>query len=232
MSRGQRFFRWVWRINAVLILVAAAALVCGVVAFVVSEVKSGIRQRAAAAAAPRVVAANARSSELRLNGFTNVPGTSVYEARLTSQREGGIEISSGSGSYAETRNILFIDLTTGSGRWLLPSDDQMITYDETVTEGGPNEDRKALARVMVVKPYATRSEENAGRLLVMDVAGEHVTDVASDVQNVQGVSLTPAGQIAIIFERARKYECALLDKSSLRKIAERPIAVPELKTTP
>src|ERR1041385_7766838 len=132
MSRGQRFFRWVWRINAVLILVAAAALVCGVVAFVVSEVQSGIRQRAAAAAAPRVVA-NARSSELRLSGFTNVPGTSVYEAKLTSQREGGIEISSGGGSYAETRNILFIDLTTGSGRWLLPSDDQMITYDETVT---------------------------------------------------------------------------------------------------
>jgi hypothetical protein len=228
VTRSQKFFRYVWRINAVLILVAAAAAICGVVALVVSEIQSNIRQHAAVAAAPRVVP-SARSSELHLNGFTNVPSTSVYEAKLTSER-GGAAIEISSGGVSDTRNILFIDLTTGNGRWLLPSDDQMVTADENVEENSPHEERKSLARVMLVKPYATRSEAAVGRLLIMDAAAEHVTEIASGVQNVHGVTLTPAGQIALLFERDRKYEVALIDKTSLRKISERPIAVPELKT--
>lgn len=228
-SKAHRFFGWVWRINALLILVAAAAAVCGVVALVFSEVQSSMRQREVAAAAPKVVA-SAEAKQLRLGGFVNLPGTSVYKATLTSEREGRGVLASGSGYASDTRNILFIDLTTGAGRWLLPSDDQVITFDESVDEyTHPGEDRKTLAMVMLVKPYADKSEASTGRLLVTDVTAEHITEVASDVQNVHGVTLTPAGEIAILFERDRKYEFALVDKSSLRKISERTITVPALK---
>ncbi len=83
--------------------------------------------------------------------------------------------------------------------------------------------------VMLVKPYSAKSEASTGRLLVTDVTAEHITEVAPDVQNVHGVTLTPAGEIAVLFERDRKYEFALVDKSSLRKISERTITVPALK---
>jgi hypothetical protein len=225
-SRAPRFFRWIWRINAVLILVAAAAAVCGVVAFVVSEVQSSVRRHDAVAAAPRVVA-NSESAQLHLGGFSIIPGTSVYKALLTSGR-GGIDIGS-SGYAADTRNILFVDLATGAGKWLLPSDDQTITFDENVDENHRDADRTTLANVFLVKPYSSHSEAAPGRLLVTDATAAHVTEIAPDVQSVNGVTLTPAGEIAVFFQRGRNYEVALIDKSSLRKISERTITVPELK---
>lgn len=221
MSSGQRFFRWVWRINALLILVAAAAAVCGVVTLVVSEVQSNIRRREAVKVAPPVVASS-EAKQLRLGGFTNVRG-SVFRALLTSESESS-RLSSGYSS--DTRNVLFVDLTTGTGRWLLPTDDQVITVDQNLDD---EKDHTVLATVYLVKAYANGSAAETGRLLVADVAAEHVTEVAKDVQNVHGVTLTPTGEIAVLFERARNYEVALVDKSSLRKISEHTIAIPELK---
>lgn len=221
MSSGHRFFRWVWRINALLILVAAAAAVCGVVTLVLSEIQSNARRREAVKVAPPVVA-SAEAKQLRLGGFTNVRG-SVFRALLTSEGESS-RLSSGYSS--DTRNVLFVDLTTGTGRWLLPTDAQVITVDENVSD---EQDHTAIATVYLVKAYANRSTAETGRLLVADVAAEHVTEVAADVQSVHGVTLTPNGEIAVLFERARKYEVALVDKSSMRKISERTIAVPALK---
>ncbi len=90
-----------------------------------------MRHREVAAAAPKVVASS-ETKQLHLGGFVNVPGTSVYKATLMSEREGR-DVLSSSGYAGDSRNILFIDLTTGAGRWLLPSDDQVITFVKAST---------------------------------------------------------------------------------------------------
>src|SRR5205085_10412274 len=118
-----KFFRWVWRVDAVLILLVAAAALFGVITVLVSEVRSNARQRQVAATAPPVVP-NAEKKALRLGDLTHIEGTTVFRAELTSQRRGA-EFSSG-GYATETRNVLFVDLSDGSARWLLPSDKELV----------------------------------------------------------------------------------------------------------
>jgi hypothetical protein len=226
LARTQKFFRYVWRINALLIFVAAAAAVVGVLWLVGSEIESSTRHRNAVAAAPPVVA-NAEKNHLRLGGLAHIDGTSVYRAKLSSDTEG---VSLGSSGYSrDTRNILFINLSTGAGKWLLPSDHEVITFNEDVTEPFPTgETHPPLATVVLAKPYASHPESVTGRILVMDAAAEHISEVASGVADVHGVSLTPTGEIAVLFERDRQYQVALFEKASLRKISERHIDAPLL----
>jgi uncharacterized secreted protein with C-terminal beta-propeller domain len=83
--RSAKFFRWIWRLNAVLILLVAAAALFGVIALFASEIRSNARQREAVAAAPSVTP-NAEKKELRLGGLTHIEGTTVYRAELASAR--------------------------------------------------------------------------------------------------------------------------------------------------
>jgi hypothetical protein len=226
LSRAQKFFRYVWRINAILILIAAAGAAFGVVFFVVTQVSDSIGQRKTEAAAPPVVG-TAASKELRLGGFTRIEGTTIYRASL-STRDGRGKYSS-SGDSSEVRNILYLNLETGNARWLLPSDSENIAFNEDVAAPSKNgETAPPLGVVVLVKPVPSGSEAVPGRLLLLDIAAEHVNQVAANVRDVHGVTLMPSGDIAIFFERDRKYQLATFDRASLRKLSERTINVPDL----
>jgi hypothetical protein len=226
--RSAKFFRYIWRIDAILIFIAAAAAVFGVVMLIVSEIKSSARQREAAATAPPVVE-NAAKKDLRLGGLTRIEGTSVFRAELTSARH-GVEFASGGGYGSETRNILFIDSADASARWLLPSDKEVITFDTAIADPASSDESKPpIATVILVKPYSDNPDGVDGRLLLLDPVARHIHEVASGVNAVDGASLTPDGQIAILFESSRTYRLALFDHSSLLKISERVVNVPQLK---
>jgi hypothetical protein len=226
--KSAKFFRFIWRIDAILIFIAAAAAVFGVVMLVISEINSMTRRREAAATAPPVVA-NAEKKELRLGDLTRIEGTSVFRAELTSARH-GVEFASGGGYGSETRNILFIDSADGSARWLLPSDKELITFNTAIADPASSDESKpAIATVILLKPYSDNPDGVNGRLLLLDPVARHIHEVASGVNAVDGASLTLDGQIAILFESNRKYRLALFDRSSLLKTSERVVNVPQLK---
>ncbi len=93
MMKSQKFFRYLWRINAVLILVAAGAVTFGVGALLVGEFGArAARSREAEAGIPVVAAGpNAR---LSLGRASVVAGTDVMRADLSLNR-GGEGFSSG-----------------------------------------------------------------------------------------------------------------------------------------
>src|SRR6266850_1560454 len=107
MSKVQRLFRYVWRVNAVLILVAAAGASLAVVIFIWSEFGgSAARSRVFEAAPPL---GGAESGErLFLGQVEVVEGTTVLRGDLVAQRSGA-GLGSSSGGYSEIRNILFVD---------------------------------------------------------------------------------------------------------------------------
>ena len=129
------------------------------------------------------------------------------------------------GYGSDTRNILFIDSADGSARWLLPSDKELITFNTTIAD----ESKPPIATVILAKPYSDNPDGVDGRLLLLDPIARHIHDVASDVNAVDGAALTSDGRIAILFESNRKYRLALFDRSSLLKISERDVNVPQLK---
>lgn len=228
MNKTSRFFRRVWQINALLILVAAAGATFAVCALVWSEIGSNMRRQSTAAVAP-VIPGKQASPELRLGGFSSIAGTSLYRATLSAPDRSDSKI--GSSSYSsETRNVLVVDSATASAHWLLPTDKELIVYDQDVApESKDAHVQPPLATVVLVKSLSSNPEAEEGRILVSDLAATDVREVASGVREVHGAAHTSAGQIVILFEQKRTFHLAMVDANTRHLTSDRVVNVPALK---
>lgn len=224
MSRSTTFFRRVWRVNAVLILVAAAVLALGAGAFVLNEFAPRAAWRHEPAAGP--LGATSKGEDLVLGRDWAVDGTGTMRAELVA-RQSGKGISSG--GYGETRNILFIAPGEPAARWLLPDHDHVIaeTHDVVQQEEQPTRSR-TLATAVVVKKREAEPDAVGGRLILFNPSGTSIVDVADGVRTVHTAALSD-GEIVVLFERDHRLWLAALDPQSLVKRREQLIDVPVLK---
>jgi len=235
---SQRFFRYLWRINALLIFIVASAVVIAVGSLFTSRFTANVRRREAAEVAP-TIRGGGSDKELRLSGLTLVEGTPVFRATLSAERGRGGDVSSG--YYADTKNLLFLDISRSTAKWLLPTNDELIVRVENVVARGlgggpgpvggrsPQGGRSLpLATVVLVKPSTNNPAAATGRLLLLDVAAKRIQEVASGVRELSGTSVTTSGDIVVLFEKDRTYYFALFNPTSLEKLSERRITVPAL----
>jgi hypothetical protein len=224
MSKSARFFRVIWRVNAILFLVVAIAAAFAVVSFAIGQVRESFRVHERAKTEPKVVAPKGTTDDLTLNGFIAVEGTSTLRADLTSRdRSSAGSFSSGPGGYPETRNIFYLDLETSTAHWLLSTNDQRIAYKEDVTRTA--EHGQSLPVATVVLTRALSSESDGGQLLVTNPTATAVKPVAANVTRVSGQSLTRNGDLAIVFEQARNYQVAIVDPTTLSLRAVHQVVV-------
>jgi len=223
--RAQRFFRGLWRVNALLIALAAAGVAVGVVMAMFYIVQDKVRQREAAATA--VIPGKPQNKELTLGGLMPIEGTPLFRADLSSPYR-GVDLGSSGGSAPDTRNVLFIDISNGTATWLLPNDKDVVArIEHVIDEAAPGQRKPPLGIVALVKPYG---DDNAtGRLLMLPIPSLRATQFAADVRALDGVTIAPSGDVAVLFEKNRKYYLALFDKATLTKRSEREIAVPNLR---
>jgi hypothetical protein len=227
MANSGRFFRRIWRVNAILILVAAGAIVLGVVTLLIAEFGAGTARREAAATGP-VVGGAEGGRNLVLNRAAVVAGTNVMRADLVVRR-GGEGFSSG--GYDETRNVLFVEPGEKAARWLLPDHDHVIA--ETYDVVRPREDERSgggatVATVVLVKQRAAPFETVRGRLLLCDPSGRHVVEVSASVRTVHATTLSGT-DLNILYERDRNLVLTTFDAASLDKRREQQVDVPQLK---
>ncbi len=133
-----------------------------------------------------------------------------------------------SGSYTETRNILFIEPGQKTARWLLPDNDHIITDSSDITENSDSKAKRLIATAVLVKSPASSPETTVGKLLLFDPSGRKIVEVASTVREVHLASLS-AGDLTILYERDRRLVLATFDPASLAKRAEQVIDVPQPK---
>lgn len=127
-----RFFRYLWRINGLLIFVAAL-LAVGVLAFMAIQFTDFGRH-----APQQVVQVNAKPEEKpeppTLGTFLEVRGTPFLRAPLTfGDQYRYAKFSSAGGAYS-IRNYLFVNLETTEGTWLFPTDKQLIADSDELCE--------------------------------------------------------------------------------------------------
>jgi len=223
MTKFQKLFRYVWRIDAVLILIAAGAITFGVGAMVTSEFGArSARSRDAEAGVP--VAADPKTS-LSLGNTSQVPGTNVLRADLFLDR-GGAGFSSG--GYREIRNILFIEPGQKSAHWLLPDNDHQIVDNSDIGERKTDDPKRIIATAVLVKPTTGTPESSTGKLLLFDPSGRNIVQVADGVRQIHHASFGN-GDLTILYERNRHFVMASFDSTSLTKHSEQEIEVPQLK---
>jgi hypothetical protein len=224
MSNPQKLFRYIWRVNAILILIAAGAVTFGVGVLVVSELGSRWAMRREAEAGP--VAGARADPRMTLGQASVVPGTHVMRAHLFLYQPGG---GFSSGGYSETRNILFIQPGEKAARWLLP-DDQHVVSDSSdlVADEDDPKAKRTVATAAVVKPAIGELDLAKGKLLLFDPPGNRVVEVADGVRKLQVASLA-GGEITLLYERERRLVLTVFDASTFTKRNEQEMDVPQLK---
>jgi hypothetical protein len=222
--KSQKIFRYLWRVNGVLILVAMGTITFAVGSLLLEEfARNSVRNREAETGIP--VAAPDSSAHLSLGRAVLVPGTDVMRADLTVNREGKSLSSSG---YNETRNILFINPSQGEAHWLLPDNDHVIWESSDVPDEKDPKTKRIIATAALVKPAIDRPDTVNGRLLLFEPSGKKTVDVANDVREIHVASLF-GGELTILYERERRLVLAAFDPGSLAKKREQKIEVPQLK---
>ena len=224
MSRSQKFFRVLWRINAVLILVAASAIVITLIVVIVQE--SALRsanQKAEKVEQP--VQESVDGESLQLEDAKVMGESGVVRIDLISTTE-----PSGIGSKGvnrQTRNILFIEPDKPSGHWLLADNKHEISESSEVYKRPVSEDSDVLATAVIVRA-ADDDQSAAGRMLLFNRTGSEVVEVAKDATKIE-VSALVGEDLVVIYDRKSKLVRATFDPASLSKRSEREVAVPILK---
>jgi len=221
--KAQRFFRYIWRIDAVLILVAAGIAVVGVVSVLIEEIAIRTHNRHNAQTAVQVVAGP--HTDLTLGQAESVPGSPVLRANLTSRGEEG---KFSSGGYSETRNILFIDPDQKNARWLLPDNQHVIEQRSDLKDVEGDSKERLIATALLIAIPNSKSQPEPARLVLFDASGKNLVEVANDVNNLQLATLS-GNEIVLLYERNRHIVRATFDSSSLSKRREQEIEVPQLK---
>jgi hypothetical protein len=222
--RATRTFRWIWRVNAVFILLVALAALYGIGSYFVSEWVNRNRRSAEVQAAPVVMQADA-SASLRLGPPSMIAGTGFMRADLLRTVGEGKVGSFSSSDSTETRNVLFIDAASGVSRWLLPSHLRVIEQPEEIeTPYVAGQDREHLATAVLVRD----SGADAGDLVVFNPVGTKVVTVAGGVRRIHSATATGPSQFVVVFERESKYVLARFDATSFTRVSETELQVPQL----
>lgn len=225
MTRPQKLFRYLWRVNAILILVAAGAISFGVGALLLSEWGSRSAMRREAEAGPPLAGAQA-DPRMSLAQASVVAGTHVMRAQLLLSRGGG---GFSSGGYSETRNILFVQPGEKAARWLLPDNQHVISDSaDLVADKEDPKAKRTMATAALVKAADAELDVAKGKLLLFDPPGTRIVEVADGVRKLQVASLA-SGEITLLYERDRRLVLATFDASSFAKRGEQEMDVPQLK---
>jgi hypothetical protein len=225
MGKSHKFFRYLWRVNAVLILVAAGAVTFGIGALLVQEFGTrAARSREADAGIP--VAGPNVNSNLLLGRASVVEGTEVMRASL--QRNSDQTKFSSGGYSSETRNILFIEPGEKAARWLLPDNDHVIVETSDITDEKDANAKRVAATAVLVKSATEPPESVVGKLLLFDPPGKRIVEVATNVRQIHVASIS-GGELRILYERDRRLVLAVFDPRSIAKLREQEIQLPQLK---
>lgn len=225
VSKWHRFFRYLWRVNAVLIFVAGLSVLIAVSVFIGDELIRDVR-RMDGRTEPEVVSSGQADSRLTLEQFVPIKGTHFASANLVGEERYSGGLSSSGGGNREVRNVLFVDLTSGSGHWLLPNHEKIIDYSADVIRGDEAPSDTPIASLFLVKPRVADPSSADGTLILTDPSGHQRQEIAVKVREVETFLLKEPSEIIILFRSANKRWIATVDARTLSKTAEWELTIP------
>jgi hypothetical protein len=208
MSQSDRFFAWVWRVNALLLLGLGMAGFVGAVVLIFNIGISLSRERPDRQLT-QVAGADLTARDLRLADFRTIAGTSFLYAPLAPPSE--YIGSSSSGGLGFAHNLLFFDTSTKKAHWLLPDNDHTIqsfsflmdppgvryAYDD-----GESHRPKQVAIAILVEiqdsPGTPSANRGSRRLAIASPDGRGLTPIAESIDGLLGYH-QPSNESVLIF---------------------------------
>jgi hypothetical protein len=199
MTRPGRFFRTLWRVNAVVVLTAGLLVCAAAVIVIVAMVRDLTRERAVtdnARREPEVV----KGDVFELGAMTRLRGTPVMLLELTSRQHTGT--GSYSGEPASVRNLLFYDSESGKSSWLF-TQYGLLTGIKPLAEHGDDKARIRWIMLELIGQDTNRdgrlSQQDAHTLGAVDADGQNYKDLLQNVERVLGVEFLSDTVVDVAF---------------------------------
>lgn len=203
-----RFFRLLWRFNA--LVVAGAGLVVIGGSMVVAVVVIQQERRETPIVKPNTPSPD--SQKLAFGDFNPVVGVSTVIVPLEQDAE-SYGFGSSGGRRSVTRNLLFVDLTSGVQRWLIESGSVLILHYRQIERDVPRGKRaEAIAILAEIIDADTDGDGRLGNGDRVTVAftrpdGTGYTEAIRDIDRLFGTRLV-GGDLVIGYERKGDYNIA------------------------
>lgn len=224
-----RFFRFIWRADAILIFVAAIIVIGAIGWFLIDEFLRNMHH-SPPQGEPVISNPSAPSRPYRLRGFEIIQGAGAARADLVTEKVSPSGFSSSGGSYDETHNVLWVTLADGKTRWLIPDHKMIVTFSEDITRSGKEiaaTPSNPLATLFLIKTDVPEIESAGGSIILASPNGEKQEPIASDVTSVEGWDLTAGAELVIACTSPTGYRLITVDLSTLKKISEIPVEIPK-----
>ncbi len=200
-----RFFRIVWRINGVLVLLAFLAIGVGMLIGAVAALGHHGSDAGHVAAA-----AGGEAEQLVFGEVQPVEGTPYVLLPLQTSAESGDSFSSGSGVHSEARNLLFYDTASGRTRWLRPDHKAVVAAHVLLRERDDEKGPVRWIRYEIEEPVSGK-EDPRRHIAVSGPGGDDTTVVLRDVGEVLGWSGVRNGRAVVFFRDGKQTWAAEID---------------------
>jgi hypothetical protein len=201
------FFRLVWKINALIILLAGL-MACGLIAYAgFINYRSESRRNET-----RIVnvASNANiSAEWRLGYFNHVEGSEYLVAPAYSKQNYDVAFGSSSKEASAVRNYLFVNAVDKSSHWLVPSNNQLFLENEDVARMA--EEQNGIAKWKMYK--TVRADTNGDERLTesdkrtigfSDAVGTNYVEVISDIDGILSTQIRDDDTVLVFYTSSGK----------------------------
>lgn len=199
-----RFFRILWRINALIIFLAGLGALAALGFVLVMTVVSRPSTPHA-----KVAGSSADLDKLKwsISGTRQLDGTDLFRSALTTSRE---YFGSGGSSY-QTRNFRYYDALTGEMWWLLPNQSSLITENEDYClPTQPSEHRTILWSSYCIAEQDTPNDKKVS-FAVSQANGKNLTVLLPGIDHVLESSLLGPTDLVVFYRKDDKYLVSRID---------------------
>ncbi|AOX02782.1 hypothetical protein BJP34_28055 [Moorena producens PAL-8-15-08-1] len=203
-----KFFRFVWRFNAIVIM-ASGLLAIAVLAFAAIEIVRSTTRDRQGINIVNVDDDSSSSQEWELGNLKEVDGTTYLMVPLYSDQS--YSQSYYSKSTRSTRNYLFLDSETGNSKWLFAKNDYLIASDRFISETNDKENNRLESKPVIAVLYQLIKQDTNGdgRLTNNDMLtialthpnGNDYQEVLSGVDKFLGYKVLKANSLLILYQR-------------------------------
>ena len=227
--KASRFFRYLWRLNGILILLAAlfGVIILGYFLFEIIGFESNPNRQAVEVTAEPEEEAEPPA----LGSLSPIDGSPYLRAPLTFGDRHCYRKFGGSGGAYSTRNYLFFNTETAESRWLFSDDTRLILGSNELRKEIKTEEPGSSKRVTVAFSYMIVGRDtdgdnqltgdDAGTLAYSRPDGSGYTPVIEGIDKILGKqTIDNAAREVVVYEAENRWLTAViaLDSFEIEKI--------------
>jgi len=230
----KKFFKNIWRFNAI-VIAAAGVLAIFVLLFGAWQIFNEITRHRSRTEIVNIDPETKVKEKFELGHMNHITGTKSVMVPLYSDQEFDLKYSGSKGTRS-TRNFLFTNLISKRSLWLLKSNKYLISNHRMLRKGDTHREDSAVLVVIyeIVKTDTNKDSRLTGNDLktvsLSTPEGRKYTEILSGVESVIGYKMIGTDHLAVMYKKSGHAYTAYISIGRFKVVSE--IKLPEVTSAP